>query len=76
MKRILLYITLFATLSLASCNDWLDVKPETQTDEKDMFESVYESRDRLPSIRNNARCVADTVFAKETILDKYYRLFK
>ena len=34
MKRILLYITLFATLSLASCNDWLDVKPETQTDEK------------------------------------------
>ena len=40
MKRILLYITLFATLSLASCNDWLDVKPETQTDEKDMFESV------------------------------------
>ena len=40
MKRILLYITLFATLSLASCNDWLDVKPETQTDEKDMFKSV------------------------------------
>ena len=40
MKKVLLYITLFATLSLASCNDWLDVKPETQTDEKDMFESV------------------------------------
>ncbi|HAP17241.1 MAG TPA: hypothetical protein DCR38_05725 [Butyricimonas virosa] len=40
MKKVLLYITLFATLSLASCNDWLDVKPETQTDEKDMFETV------------------------------------
>ena len=40
MKKVLLYITLFATLSLASCNDWLDVKPETQTDEKEMFESV------------------------------------
>ena len=38
MKKVLLYITLFATLSLASCNDWLDVKPETQTDEKEMFE--------------------------------------
>ena len=25
---------------LVSCNDWLDVKPETQTDEKDMFETV------------------------------------
>ena len=37
MKRILLYITLFATLSLASCNDWLDVDPKTQRDEPDMF---------------------------------------
>ena len=75
MKRLYIITVLVALLSV-SCNDWLDVKPETQTDEKDMFESVYESRDRLPSIRNNARCVADTVFAKETILDKYYRLFK
>lgn len=40
MRKILLYITLFATLSLTSCNDWLDVKPEAQTDEKDMFKSV------------------------------------
>ena len=40
MKKVLRYITLCATLSLASCNDWLDVKPETQTDEKEMFESV------------------------------------
>ena len=47
MKRILLYITLFATLSLASCNDWLDVKPETQTDEKDMFKSVSEFKNAL-----------------------------
>ena len=36
MKKVLLYITLFATLSLASWNDW----PETQPDEKDMFETV------------------------------------
>ena len=42
---------------------------------KDMFESVYESRDQLSSFRSNARCVADTVFAKEIILDKYYQLF-
>lgn len=52
------------------------VEPDNPIALKDMFESVYESRDQLPSIRNNARCVADTVFAKETILDKYYRLFK
>ena len=40
MRKFILYITLFATLSLTSCNDWLDVKPEAQTDEKDMFKSV------------------------------------
>ena len=40
MRKFILYITLFATLSLTSCYNWLDVKPEAQTDEKDMFKSV------------------------------------
>ena len=40
MRKLILYITLFATLSLSSCNDWLNVKPEAQTDEKDMFKTV------------------------------------
>lgn len=31
---------MFATLSLHSCNDWLNVKPEAQTDEEDMFKTV------------------------------------
>ena len=37
MKKVLLYITLFATLSLASCNDWLDVKPETEMTLEEMY---------------------------------------
>ena len=53
---------------------WI-VAPNNPSALKDMFESVYESRDQLSSIRSNARCVADTVFAKEIILDKYYQLF-
>lgn len=42
---------------------------------KKTLESIYEHRDALSSIKNNARCVADTLFAKEFILDKYYQLF-
>ena len=53
---------------------WI-VEPNNPSALKDMFESVYESRDQLSSFRSNARCVADTVFAKEIILDKYYQLF-
>ena len=53
---------------------WI-VEPNNPSALKDIFESVYESRDQLSSFRSNARCVADTVFAKEIILDKYYQLF-
>lgn len=42
---------------------------------KEALESIYEHRDALSSIKNNARCMADTLFAKEFILDKYYQLF-
>lgn len=51
------------------------VEPGNPEALKDMFELIYEQRGQLSSIRNNARCVADTVFAKETILNKYYQLF-
>ncbi len=40
MKKILYYITLFTTLSLVSCNDWLNVRPETETPEDEMFTEV------------------------------------
>ena len=40
MKNYLLYVTLLVTLSFFSCNDWLNVQPETETDEKEMFTSV------------------------------------
>lgn len=40
MKKLLFYITLFATLSLVSCNDWLDVSPEAETTEDEMFTEV------------------------------------
>ena len=47
MKRILLYITLFATLSLASCNDWLDVRPDTEQKDKDLFTTYKGFQDAL-----------------------------
>lgn len=40
MRNFIFYIILLVSLSFVSCNDWLDVKPEKQTDEKDMFKSV------------------------------------
>ena len=39
MRNILIYVTLFLAWSLSSCNDWLDVKPETERDEEEMFDS-------------------------------------
>lgn len=56
MKNILLYVLLF-TLPLASCNDWLDVKPKTQTDEKEMFKSVEGFKNALTAcyIKLNSR---------------------
>lgn len=51
------------------------VEPDNPVALKDMFELIYKNREQLSTICENARCVADTVFAKETILDKYYQLF-
>lgn len=39
MKNTWIYVILFLACSLSSCNDWLDVKPETEKDEKEMFDS-------------------------------------
>lgn len=39
-----------------------------------MIEYIYQNKDSLISIQNNARLVADTVFAKERILNRYYAL--
>jgi len=40
MRKLILYIALFVIFTFLSCNDWLNVKPETETDEKEMFKSV------------------------------------
>lgn len=37
MKLYNYYIFTFLLLSLCSCNNWLDVKPKTNTDERDLF---------------------------------------
>ena len=39
-----------------------------------MIEHIYSNRTCLSAMQNNAKPVADTVFAKERILEKYYRL--
>ena len=52
---------------------WL-VKPDDPYSLKNMIEYIYQNKDSLISIQNNARLVADTVFAKERILNRYYAL--
>lgn len=42
---------------------------------KNMIDYIYANRDNLYSIQNNARTVAETVFAKKIILERYYSLF-
>lgn len=43
---------------------------------KNMIEFIYDNRNNLSSIRNNARTVSDTIFAKDQILERYYTLLK
>lgn len=49
MKKIhyYIYILIVATIGMASCNDWLDVKPYGETKEKHMYESVDGYKDAL-----------------------------
>lgn len=51
------------------------IEPNNPLALKDAFENIYDQRENFSSIQNNARRVADTVFAKEIILDQYYQLF-
>lgn len=39
-----------------------------------MMESIYANKDQLSVIQKNARKAADSVFAKELIMEKYYQL--
>ena len=41
------YIILFIALLFSSCNDWLDVKPESQTEAKEMFKTEEGFKDAL-----------------------------
>ena len=43
---------------------------------KNMIEFIYDNKNNLSSIRNNARTVSDTIFAKDQILERYYTLLK
>ena len=52
---------------------WL-VKPNDPYSLKNAIENIYYNRDKLMFIQNNARLVADTVFAKERVLERYYAL--
>ena len=40
MRNKLLYLVFVLPFFMLSCNDWLNVQPETETDEKEMFTSV------------------------------------
>lgn len=47
MKNKILYLTLLLAGMLASCNDWLDVKPKTQVDAEEMFNQEEGFKDAL-----------------------------
>lgn len=52
------------------------VEPNNPLALKEQIEDIYAHRDSLDEIRKNARYVAENVFAKKIILEKYYELFK
>lgn len=43
----LIYIILCATATLASCSDWLDVKPKTNVEEEDLFKNEQGFKEAL-----------------------------
>lgn len=52
------------------------VEPNNPQALKKQIEEIYIQRNGLDEIRKNARYVAENVFAKKIILEKYYDLFK
>jgi len=51
-----------------------NVRPDDPVALKKVIEEIYAEKEHLSHIRNNARRVAENVFAKDIILDKYYQL--
>lgn len=54
---------------------WI-VDPHNPEALKERFEEIYKQKDLLPDIRNNARTIAETLFAKENILARYGEILK
>ncbi len=54
---------------------WI-VSPNNPQKLKDTIEEIYTKRSELSQIRKNARKVADDIFAKDIILNKYISVFK
>lgn len=51
------------------------VSPNDSIALKNMIEYIYANREKLNSIQHNAVVAANTIFAKEIVLEKYYSLF-
>ena len=47
IKSILCFAAIASLLAFTACNEWLDVKPDTQMEEDDMFVSYHGFRDAL-----------------------------
>ncbi len=52
------------------------VEPHNPEALKEAFEKIYRQKDLLTNIQNNARTVAETLFAKENILARYGKILK
>ncbi|MBQ6309082.1 MAG: hypothetical protein IJK82_04675 [Prevotella sp.] len=71
MNKYINYIVyvLMLAFSLSSCNDWLDVNPESQVEGNELFESESGFKEALAGVYSGM--VNEATYAKETLYGAY-----
>ena len=60
---------LLLTFTLTGCNDWLDVNPESQVEDNELFESESGFKEALAGVYSGM--VSESTYAKETLYGAY-----
>ena len=71
MNKNIYYIVfaLMLTFSLSACNDWLDVNPESQVEDNELFESESGFKEALAGVYSGM--VSEATYAKEALYGAY-----
>ena len=71
MNKNIYYIVfaLMLTFSLSACNDWLDVNPESQVEDNELFESESGFKEALAGVYSGM--VNEATYAKEALYGAY-----